>query len=84
MRSFRRFFLIISLLVFMAFFSGILLAQEGAEDVKAIEKLLSTKISTVTKYERTSSKVPASVTIITSEDIERYGYRLSWTPLFGQ
>lgn len=75
MRSFRRFFLIISLLVFTAFFSGILSAQEGAEDVQAIEKLLSTKISTVTKYERTSSKVPASVTIITSEDIERYGYR---------
>jgi len=74
---FRARFLLISLFVFTTFFSGTLFAQwQGEEeDIKAIEKLLSTKISAVTKYEKISSKVPASVTIITSEDIERYGYR---------
>jgi outer membrane receptor for ferrienterochelin and colicins len=40
-----------------------------------LEELLNTQISTAAKYEQTSSQAPASVTIITSEDIERYGYR---------
>lgn len=40
----------------------------------ALDSLLSIKISTAAKYEQTTREAPASVTLITSEDIERYGY----------
>jgi len=40
-----------------------------------LEALLNTQISTVSKYEQKASDAPASVTIITGEEIERYGYR---------
>lgn len=53
-----------------------LLSQENNEDEKhSLEQLLNTKISTASKYEQQVREAPASVTIITSEDIERYGYR---------
>ena len=41
----------------------------------SLEDLLNIKISTAAKYEQTASEAPASVTIITSDDIERYGYQ---------
>jgi outer membrane receptor for ferrienterochelin and colicins len=40
----------------------------------SIEALLNTKISTAAKYTQTVSQAPASVTIITSDEIQRYGY----------
>lgn len=46
---------------------------EWARDT-ALDSLLSIKISTAAKYEQTTREAPASVTLITSEDIERYGY----------
>jgi iron complex outermembrane receptor protein len=49
--------------------------QEEKEKVTEIEKLLQIKISTATKYLENLRDVPASVTVITSEDIERCGYR---------
>jgi outer membrane receptor for ferrienterochelin and colicins len=45
------------------------------EDEDSLKKLLEAKISTAAKYDQTVSEAPASVTIITSEDIERFGYR---------
>ncbi len=48
-------------------------AQKGDEDL--LEELLEVKISTAAKYEQTLGEAPASVTIITSEDIDRFGYR---------
>ncbi len=42
-----------------------------------LDELLGTPISTAAKYEQTLSSVAASVTVITSEEIERYG----WTSL---
>jgi iron complex outermembrane receptor protein len=58
-------------------FIGILYAQETQQDILGIQlvDLLDVKISTAAKYEQAISEAPASVTIITSEDIERYGYR---------
>ncbi|UCH96246.1 MAG: TonB-dependent receptor [Candidatus Aminicenantes bacterium] len=41
----------------------------------SLEELLEVKISTAAKYDQTMSEAPASVTIITREEIERYGYR---------
>ena len=44
---------------------------------QSLESLLNTPISAASKYEETMSAAPApaSVTILTSDDIERYGWR---------
>lgn len=57
------------------FFSGESSAQAPGLQLPSLDSLLNVKISAAAKYEQTSSEAPASVTIITSEDIERYGYR---------
>ncbi|MGB8658407.1 MAG: TonB-dependent receptor [Candidatus Zixiibacteriota bacterium] len=41
----------------------------------SLDSLLHIEISTAAKYEQSTSDAPASVTIITSEDIRRYGYQ---------
>ena len=41
----------------------------------SLDSLLNIKISTASKYEQIIGEAPASVTIVTSSDIERYGYR---------
>ncbi|MBI4810984.1 MAG: TonB-dependent receptor plug domain-containing protein, partial [Ignavibacteriales bacterium] len=41
----------------------------------SLDSLLNIKISTAAKYSQTLSEAPASVTIIISDDIKRYGYR---------
>ena len=52
-------------------------AQTGRADMLAqsLEDLLNTPISAASKYEQTTREAPASVTVITSADIERYGWR---------
>ncbi|MGE5479616.1 MAG: TonB-dependent receptor plug domain-containing protein [Chloroflexota bacterium] len=42
---------------------------------KSIEELLETKISSAAKYDQTTTEAAASVSIVTSEDIRRYGYK---------
>lgn len=49
-------------------------AQDG-DPALALKNLLNTRISTDAKYEQTSREAGASITIITAEDIERFGYR---------
>ncbi|MBT3271356.1 TonB-dependent receptor [Candidatus Poribacteria bacterium] len=44
-------------------------------DDRSLEALLNTPISAAAKYEQTTREAPASVTVITSADIERYGWR---------
>ncbi len=39
-----------------------------------LEELLNMKVSSASKYEQTKQESPASVTIISSEEIRRYGY----------
>jgi iron complex outermembrane receptor protein len=48
-------------------------AQQRA--IVSLDSLLSTRISAASKYEQTSAEAPASVTILTSDDLERAGYR---------
>lgn len=45
------------------------------EDEDSLKKLLEIKISTAAKYDQTVNEAPASVTIITAEEIEQFGYR---------
>jgi iron complex outermembrane receptor protein len=40
----------------------------------SLDSLLNVRITAVARYSQTSAQAPASVTIVTSEDIERYGY----------
>ncbi|MSR83817.1 MAG: HAMP domain-containing protein [Candidatus Latescibacteria bacterium] len=41
----------------------------------SLEELLQVKISTAAKYEQLGADAPASVTVVTAEDIALYGYR---------
>jgi outer membrane cobalamin receptor len=41
----------------------------------SLDSLLNTRISTAAKYAQTAMEATSSVTIITAEDIDRYGYR---------
>jgi len=52
----------------------------SAEDLKAgqeatLEDLLKVKVSTASKYEQLVGEAPASITVITQEEIRRFGYR---------
>ena len=51
-------------------------AQEEEDILEtSLESLLDIQISTAAKYAQSLSRAPASVTLITSDDIERYGYQ---------
>jgi iron complex outermembrane receptor protein len=52
-------------------------AQEEELDMSALglDSLLNVEITTASKYGQTSREAPASVTIVTAEDIQRFGYR---------
>jgi iron complex outermembrane receptor protein len=53
-----------------------LMAQEINQDTSlgSLESLLDKKISTAAKYMQVSSEAPASVAVITADDISSYGY----------
>ena len=51
-------------------------AQDGMfGDLTSLENLLNTEISTASKYKQTANEAPASITIVTAEEIERFGYQ---------
>lgn len=59
---------------------GIISASAAAQDsvqtdVQALDALLNTPVSTAAKYAQAIREVAGSVTIVTAEDIHRYGYR---------
>lgn len=54
--------------------SSTVVAYETSDDPFSFEELMNAKISTATKYEKNISDIPASVTIITFDDIQKYGY----------
>jgi outer membrane receptor protein involved in Fe transport len=66
----------ISILIALAF-AAAGRAQDEAANKLPLDKLLETPISTAAKYDQQLSSVAASVTVITAEEIERYG----WTTL---
>jgi outer membrane receptor for ferrienterochelin and colicins len=45
------------------------------EDVTSLDSLLNISVSTAAKYDQKMSEAAASVTVIRSEEIEKYGYR---------
>jgi iron complex outermembrane receptor protein len=49
-------------------------AQRNDADTVGLDSLLNVKVSTAAKYAQRIGEVASSVTIVTSEDIERYGY----------
>jgi len=53
-------------------FNHIIKSQETIDD---LEDLLSVKISSAVKYWQTISEAPAAATVITSHEIEAYGYK---------
>ena len=54
--------------------------QDSSEDLKrmTIEELMEVEVTTVygaSKYEQKTTEAPSSVTVITSDEIRKYGYR---------
>ncbi len=71
----NRIFWAVLICVFIVFNVGFR-AQDTKEDDEALlKKLLDVEISTASRYNQSISEAPASVTIITAEEIEKYGYR---------
>jgi outer membrane receptor for ferrienterochelin and colicins len=68
------FFLVFCFTVYLVPQSGIADDLLDVQDL-SLDSLLNLSISSAAKYEQKVSDAPASVSIITSEDIERYGYR---------
>lgn len=64
-------------LVLIVSFSVAIFAQDTQRPSKqaSLEDLLNTRVSTASKYEQQMNDAPASITIVTGEDIERYGYQ---------
>src|SRR5678816_1073316 len=51
-------------------------AQDSSQsEVRALDALLNTPVSTAAKYAQGVRQVAGSVTIVTAEDIRRFGYR---------
>ena len=51
-------------------------AQQPGQPVQvSLDSLLNTRISAASKYSQTSAEAPASITILTADDIQRYGWR---------
>ena len=50
-------------------------AQRSDSALLALDSLLDIRVSTAAKYAQRIGEVGSSVTIVTSDDIERYGYR---------
>ncbi|MCJ7586445.1 MAG: TonB-dependent receptor [Candidatus Aminicenantes bacterium] len=48
---------------------------QDEESLQELQKLLKTRISTAAKYEQLAGDAPASVAIVGSEEIRRYGFR---------
>ena len=50
-------------------------SQEKQEEETSLEKMLNTQINTASKYSQYATDAAASITVITAEDIERFGFR---------
>jgi outer membrane receptor for ferrienterochelin and colicins len=49
--------------------------SDTSPEEMSLDSLLNLKISTAAKYEQTTQEAPAAVKVITSDDIQRFGYR---------
>jgi outer membrane receptor protein involved in Fe transport len=67
---------VLSALLFTALVAGSASAQETTRAVElSLDSLLNTRISAASKYAQTTAEAPASVTILTSDEIRHYGHR---------
>jgi outer membrane receptor for ferrienterochelin and colicins len=66
-----------SVLLFILMLCGVLSAQDAqsSHSIAQLDSLLNIPVSVSARYEQTAWEAPSSVTVITSEDIQRYGYR---------
>ncbi len=64
-------------ILFLTFTSAMSWANQGAADLTelSVEDLMKVTIKTVSKFEQRVVEAPASVSIITNEEIRKYGYR---------
>ena len=67
--------LCILLLLFVVFGSPTYSQEEMNGFGRSLEDLLNIKINTAAKYDQKVDEAPASVTIVTHDEIERYGYQ---------
>ena len=67
----------ILVVLFFTFIPAISWGNQTTEDLTdlSIEDLMQVKIDTVSKFEQRMVDAPASVSIITNEEIKKYGYR---------
>jgi outer membrane receptor protein involved in Fe transport len=59
------------------------LAQEQASDPLGLDSLLNTPINASGKYQQTTRQAASSVTVLTHEDLDRFGYRTLGDALAG-
>ena len=72
-----RAFIGVLVILFSAFMSAMSWANEKTPDITelSVEDLMEVTIETVSKFEQRVIEAPASVSIITNEEIKKYGYR---------
>ena len=75
MQPFSKSLLALALLLILGFLpSQLVWAQEQDIEEISIESLLDVPVSAAAKYEQTTREAPASVSVVTADDIARYGY----------
>ncbi len=67
--------LVFLMFLFVALLAGPVRAGEPPVVESPLEALLATPISTAARYEQRLMDAPASVTVITAEEIQRYGFQ---------
>jgi len=62
---------------FLSILSGAVSAQQPTVDLttKSLEDLMNIQVYAASKHEQSASDAPSSVTVITADEIQKYGYR---------
>jgi outer membrane receptor for ferrienterochelin and colicins len=62
---------------FLSILSGAVSAQQSTADLttKSLEDLMNIQVYAASKHEQSASDAPSSVTVITADEIQKYGYR---------
>jgi outer membrane receptor for ferrienterochelin and colicins len=62
---------------FLSVFSSAMLAQQSTVDLttKSLEDLMNIQVYAASKHEQSATDAPSSVTVITADEIQQYGYQ---------